>query len=89
MFKHISLWKLNTDGKDADRKDDPCQFEGDLVPSVGISPSSWVEDSGAIWTCESERDEWDVNKGRYFGLADHNSEEERPDSFSNVELRKS
>ena len=87
VLAHVSLGELDADGKDADREDNPCQFEGDVSFGVVVSPSSWIEYSGSIGTWKGERDERNANERRYFGLTDDNSEEERPDRFSNIELR--
>jgi hypothetical protein len=49
MFEHVSLWELYADSKDADGEDNPGQFEGNMVLSLGISPGSRVKDSGTVW----------------------------------------
>ena len=48
MLAHVSLGKLDADGKDADGEDNPSQFEGNVVFGVMVSPRSWIEYSGSI-----------------------------------------
>jgi hypothetical protein len=48
MFAHVSLGKLNTDCKDADREDNPGQFEGNEGFSIVVPPGSRVEYIGTI-----------------------------------------
>lgn len=50
MLEHVCFWKLDAYGKDADREDDPGQFEGNVVFCCGVPPGPWVKDSGTIWT---------------------------------------
>lgn len=48
MFAHVGLGKFDTDGKDADREDNPRQFEGDEIFSIVVPPSSRIEYIGTI-----------------------------------------
>lgn len=38
MLEHVSLREFDADGKDADREDDPGQFEGNDAFGIGITP---------------------------------------------------
>lgn len=48
MFAHVSLGKLDTDRKDADREDNSRQFESDESFSIVVPPGSWIEYIGTI-----------------------------------------
>jgi hypothetical protein len=50
VLEHVSFWKLNANGKDTNRKDDPCDLEGDEVSSIIVPPGPRVKDPGPIWT---------------------------------------
>ena len=50
MLAHVSLGKLDADGKDADREDDPRQFESNIIFGIAVSPRSRVKYSGSIGT---------------------------------------
>jgi len=53
VTSHVCLWEFYADGKDADGKNDASEFECNLVNVmfVSVSPVSWVEDVGSLWTC--------------------------------------
>jgi len=50
MVAHVSLWEFYADGKDANREDNPGQFEGNVCFCLVVPPRSWVEYSGSIRT---------------------------------------
>lgn len=50
MLEHVSLWKLNANGKDANRKDNSCDLEGDVISGIIVPPGPRVKDPSPIWT---------------------------------------
>jgi len=50
MLAHVSLGKLDANGKDSDREDNPRQFEGNISFGLVISPRSRVKYAGSIGT---------------------------------------
>lgn len=66
MFLHVCFWQFDTDRKDTNGNDDPCDFESDLFADVtgSSSPVFGIEEIGGIGSNDDAND-----RGNY-GLTD-------------------